>query len=267
MTTAKILALCNQKGGVGKSTTAYHLARAATQAGMACLVIDLDPQGNLTNVATADPVPEDAPSIADALSARSRDHLDDIIVPGLWPGLEIAPTVGEALALVRDELVIAGAGRERRLVNEINACTRDFDLIILDCPPSLDQLTINALTAADTVAIITQARLWSTNGLVRLAQTVREVRSAYNPNLTVGGIVINAHETNTRAGRHWHDELAASTSQTGIVLLAPPIPKRTLIADSCEASQALDEQGNLGAELAEIYAEHLATLIGDTSCR
>ncbi|MBD3689781.1 ParA family protein [Nanchangia anserum] len=257
-----VMALCNQKGGVGKSTTAYHLARAGVVAGMSVLVVDMDPQGNLTNVASKELLAETAPGVADVLSARTRLGLGDVIVPGLWEGLDVAPTMGESLALVRDELVIAGAGRERRLTDELGRVGAGYDLVLIDCAPSLDQLTINALTAADVVVVVTQARLWSANGLVRLLDTVHLVREAYNPRLRVGGVIVNAHETLTRSGRHWHDELIAASQSADLALLAPPIPKRTLIADACEASQALDEQGNLGAELAGIYTDHLATLMG-----
>src|SRR5680860_1683307 len=113
--TAMTFALCNQKGGVGKSTTTFHLARAGVLAGRRVLVVDGDPQGNLTSVAAAEPVEEDRAGLADALSARADETIRDVIVTGIWPGLDVVPTTGETLGYVRDELVIAGAGREGRL--------------------------------------------------------------------------------------------------------------------------------------------------------
>ena len=123
--TAQILALCNQKGGVGKSTTTFHLARAAVQAGRRVLVVDLDPQGNLTTSIAAETVDDDQAQLADALSSRAPETLRDVIVPGLWPGLDLVPTAGVTLGAVRDELVIAGAGRESRLREALQAFSGD----------------------------------------------------------------------------------------------------------------------------------------------
>ncbi len=113
--TARILALCNQKGGVGKSTTLFQLARAAVLAGRRVLAVDNDPQGNLTSNITAEEVDAEQAGLADVLSTRADDTMRDVIVPGLWPGLDVVPTSGASLGNVRDELVIAGAGREVRL--------------------------------------------------------------------------------------------------------------------------------------------------------
>src|SRR5690625_2035428 len=130
--TARILAVCNQKGGVGKTTTTYHLARAGIRAGKKVLVVDLDPQGTLTNIAAREELPEDSISIADVLSARGREPLAEVIVPGLWEGLDVAPTVGEGLGVVRDELVVAGAGREARLRDALSQAAQQYDLILID---------------------------------------------------------------------------------------------------------------------------------------
>ena len=120
-----ILAYCNQKGGVGKSTTVYHHARAAILAGLRVLVIDADPQGNITSVLTDD-MQEGDVGVADALSSRSSDNLADVLVPGIWEGLTVAPTVGDNLADVRNELVISSEpGRESRLRAQLAAIQAD----------------------------------------------------------------------------------------------------------------------------------------------
>ncbi|MFC4905577.1 ParA family protein [Kocuria oceani] len=261
--TTRILALCNQKGGVGKSTTTFHLARAAITAGQRVLVVDLDPQGNLTSVAAAEPVPEDQVGLADVLSSRAEETARDVIVSGVWEGLDVLPTTGEALGFVRDELVVAGAGREGRLREALTEVATDYDLILIDCAPSLDQLTINGLTAADAAVVVTQSKLWSANGLAHLLTTIDNVRRYYNPGLTVAGIIVNQHEEHTVAGRHWRQELQEAATARSLTVLTPPVPKRAAIADATEAARGLDEWGTSEATtLAGLYADYLTTLEG-----
>lgn len=255
-----VIAVCNQKGGVGKTTTTYHLARAGSVAGLRVLVIDMDPQGNLT-AALAPDLGEDVECVAHALSAREKTRLGGVIVDSVWDGVKLAPTTTDVLALVRDELVVAGAGRERRLADQLSECIDGFDVVLIDCPPSLDQLTVNALTAAIGVVVVTAARLWSASGLVRLSETVGQVKAAYNPRLAHLGIVVNAMEPGTRTGRYWHEELRVAAETAGMRLFAPAIPKRTLIGDTAESSLGLDEQGVVGRELAEIYSGYLEELL------
>lgn len=253
---ALTIAVANQKGGVGKTTATYHLARAAIRADKRILVIDLDPQGSLTNMAAREEVPDDALGVADVLSARTKEPLSDVIVEGVWDGMDVAPTVGETLAYVRDELVTAGAGRERRLYEAIGALGDAYDLVLIDCPPSLDQLTINALTAADGVVIVTQSKQASINGLVRLHETIVEVRKAYRPELTIAGVLVNQHEKNTVSGQTWLEEIRKS-----MPILEPPIPKAVVLSDAAEASVALDEYGTrTGQRLAEAFDTYLTTI-------
>ena len=261
--TTRILALCNQKGGVGKSTTTFHLARAAITAGQRVLVVDLDPQGNLTSVVAAESVPEDQVGVADVLSSRAEEGARDVIVPGVWEGLDVLPTTGETLGFVRDELVVAGAGREGRLREALAKVAADYDLILIDCAPSLDQLTINGLTAADAAVVVTQSKLWSANGLAHLLTTIDNVRRYYSPELSVAGIIVNQHEEHTVAGRHWRQELQEAATARSLTVLTPPVPKRAAIADATEAARGLDEWGTSEAALlASIYADYLITLEG-----
>lgn len=264
--TARIYALCNQKGGVGKSTTTFHLARAAVLANLRTLIVDLDPQGNLTSVAAADTVDEDQVGLADALSTRAEEGIRDVIVAGIWPGLDVVPTSGETLGFVRDELVIAGAGREGRLREALRPVLEDYDVILIDCAPSLDQLTINGLSAADGVVVVTQSKLWSANGLSHLLTTIDSVRTYYNPQLVVSGIVVNQHEEQTIGGRHWRNELQEAAAARSLAVLSPPMPKRAAIADATEAARGLDEWGTSDAvALGDIYAGYLTALHGARS--
>lgn len=264
--TAQIFALCNQKGGVGKSTTTFHLARAAVLRGQRVLVVDNDPQGNLTSVATAEPVGEDQAGLADVLSARAPETIREVIVAGVWPGLDVVPTSGVTLGSVRDELVIAGAGREVRLREALAGVAEDYDLILIDCAPSLDQLTINSLTAAQGVIVVTHSKLWSANGLAQLLDTIDSVRAYYNPVLRVAGMIVNQHEENTVSGKTWLEELNQAAQTRGLNVLSPPIPKRVVIADATEAAHGLDEWGSAeAAALGQIYANHLTSIEGALS--
>lgn len=257
----KVFAITNQKGGVGKSTTTYHLARAATLLGLKVLCVDIDPQGNLTSVLAPD-VEEGDEGLADALSSRSEATLEDVISSTIWDGVDLAPTTGEALGSVRDELVIAGAGRESRLRTALDSVKGNYDLILIDCAPSLDQLTINGLTAADHVLIVTQSKLWSANGLARLLGTVDSVREHYNSDLTISGILINQHEEKTLSGAHWYRELSEAADTRNLKVLTPPVPKRVAISDAHESGIGLDESPSKeGREMADLYTTHLTTIM------
>lgn len=251
----KTIAVANQKGGVGKSTTTFHLARAALLAGLRCLVVDLDPQGNLSASLVAEPLPDDAVGVADALSLRSDERLATVLVDTVWPGVDLAPTVGDNLALVRDELVVAGAGREGRLRAELTALAGDYDLALIDCPPSLDQLTINALTAADDIIVVTHSKLWSSTGLAHLLNTIRAVKEHYNPGLEIAGIVVNQHDATTTSGAHWLGELQAAAEERELAILGKPIPRRVVIADAVEASMGLDQWPTNTVEIEDQYRE------------
>ena len=261
--TARILALCNQKGGVGKTTTTFQLARAAVLAGRRVLVIDNDPQGNLTSDITAEPVGADEAGLADALSVRSPDTMRDVIVPGIWEGLDVVPTSGRALGSVRDELVVAGVGREVRLREALAQVRDDYDLILIDSAPSLDQLTINALSAADSAVIVTHSKKWSLDGLAQLLDTIASVKEYTNSALSVAGIIVNQHEERTVGGAGWLDELNAFAQTRGLRVIGRPVPKRVVIADATEAARGLDQWGSAEATaLGAIYAEHLTVIEG-----
>ena len=182
---------------------------------------------------------------------RSGSRIGDVAVP---PG-------GTALGSVRDELLIAEAGREGRLAAALSGVLEDYDLVLIDCAPSLDQLTINGLTAADGVVVVTQSKLWSANGLAQLLSTIEGVRGYYNSRLRVAGIIINQHEEQTVSGRTWRDEVRTAAESRDLHLLEPFIPKRVVIADATEAARGLDEWG--GAEalaLADLYDKNLSSI-------
>lgn len=258
---SRTLAICNQKGGVGKTTTTFQLARAAVRRGMSVLLIDNDPQGNLTRAATVEPVSPGQVGLADVLSDRTAETLNDVIVEGVWPGMDVVPTVGETLGAVRDELVIAGAGRESRLRQAIRGLNEGYDLIIIDCAPSLDQLTINAFTAADEALIVSEAKLFATDGLAKLLATIETVQQSYNEGLQVAGVVMNSHQGETVSGRTWLKEVRHALDERSLVVFEPPIPRRVVISDATEAGKGLDEYGTSTATgLGSLYLDLIDSL-------
>ena len=147
------------------------------------------------------------------------------------------------LGYLRDELVIAGAGREGRLREALSAVAGDYDLILIDCAPSLDQLTINGLTAAQGVIVVTHSKLFSTNGLAQLLDTIDSVKQHYNPTLIVAGVIVNQHEEQTVSGRTWLDELHTAAENRGLTVLNPPIPKRSSSATPSKPRMASTSGG------------------------
>jgi chromosome partitioning protein len=255
--TANVFAFINQKGGVGKTTTMFHLARAAVLSGKSVLAVDMDPQGN-TTLAACGSLPEDTPGLADVLVARDPMTIEDVMIPGCWDGLSVVPTVGESLGYVRDEMVISGVGRERRLLEALKPELDKFDTIFIDCAPTLDLLTINALTAATSAVIVTETKLFSASGLQKILKTVETIKTSYNASLNVAGLIINKHEEKTVSGKQWLEDI-----QQMHPVAFPVIPKSVAISDSQEAGRGLDQwPSDKSASLLDMYLDHFRALEG-----
>lgn len=264
----KTICLCNQKGGVGKTTTCFHLADAARRAGLRVLVVDMDPQGNITRALSHDELSEDAPSMPQVLSYRTPHTMPAVIVAGEWPGVDVAPTVGDSLAVVRDELLLRGQRSEQRLADALKDVDRSaYDLALIDCPPAIDLLTQNSMTASDAALIITHSRYFSITGLSRLLNTLSVVKKYYNPALAIAGIVVNQHEDVTTQGRYFADELRDLAAAERIPIYEPLVPKRVVIADAAEGGHSLTEaKTREDRQLAEIYDSFVRLLMeGPTS--
>jgi chromosome partitioning protein len=178
---------------VGKTTTVVNLGACLAQAGFRTLIIDLDPQGNATSGLGIDRRAL-AISVYDALV--DRHPIEEIAVGTQVPGLDIVPSVA-ALSGAEIELVPL-PGRERRLSASLAGVAGEYDRILIDCPPSLGLLTINALTAADGVLIPIQTEYYAMEGLSQLVNTIRLVRNALNPRLEIEGVVLTMFDGRTR---------------------------------------------------------------------
>ncbi len=191
----KVSACTNQKGGVGKTTTVVNLAAYLALSGHRTLVIDLDPQGNATSGLGLDPRSGE-PSVYDALIGRTP--LEEVIVASGVEHLDVAPS-SAALAGAEVELV-ALPSRERRLEAALAGVANEYERVLIDCPPSLGLLTINALTAADGVIVVVAPGYFELDSIVQISKTITEVQELFNPALKLLGYLFTKSDpTNNSA--------------------------------------------------------------------
>lgn len=259
--TAKICTLFNQKGGVGKTTTTYFLADAANARGLKTLIIDTDPQGNLTSATTKQELPDDYAGLADVLTHRSDIELVDVVTKTTWGNVDLIPAgPGRFLSLVRDELIITTTGRENRLKKALGQLKEQYDLILIDCPPSIDMLTVNALVASNALVVVTEAAKWSVDGIAELLTTVESVQDNYNRDLKISGLVINLYDKATNKSRYWFHQVETGAKQLGLSVYYPPVPKAVRLVKLTESARSL--QASADDPIAKIYDNYLTKLLG-----
>lgn len=191
---ARIIAVVNQKGGVAKTTTTIHLGAALAEQGKRVLLVDLDPQGH---------VGESFGLVTDDLQVEMSDVIEgskrmtDVIIPQIRPNLDLAPS---NIRLSDMELTLVNVRfREYKLQKALDGVAKMYDFILLDCPPSLGLLTVNALIAAREVLIPVASEYFSMLGLSRLLRTVENLKAEANPNLHVLGVVHTRHKRTNHA--------------------------------------------------------------------
>ncbi len=201
---ARTIAVVNQKGGVGKSTTTVNLGASLAMLGHRVLLVDIDPQGNTTSGLGVDKrsVTRDVYALLLEDSALGEVKLGTEVA-----GLDIVPAT-TGLAGAEIELVPV-LSRETRLKRALDPVRNDYDYIFIDCPPSLGLLTLNALTAADEVLIPVQAEYYALEGLSQLTAVVSRVRDALNPNLRIAGVLVTMFDGRTRLALEVLDEVVA----------------------------------------------------------
>jgi chromosome partitioning protein len=228
-----IIACANQKGGVGKTTTVISLGAYLALSGRRVLLVDLDPQGNATSGLGIDRAALDA-SVYDVLLADRP--LDETVVASAVSGLDVLPSQ-RSLAGAEVELVPI-SGRERRLKQVLDGADLRWDIILLDCPPSLGLLTVNALTAAHSVLVPLQCEYLALEGLSQLMATIELVRQHLNPGLSLIGVVLTMHDGRT--------SLAADVTQEVRHHLGPAVfdtivPRSVRLAEAPSYGQAIPQ--------------------------
>ena len=248
----KIIAIANQKGGVGKTTTAINLSSCLAEKGKKVLTIDLDPQGNTTSGL-----------------GMEKDKLENSIYELMLGECSISEvmlkTEIENLSILPSNVNLAGAeielignnDREYILKNEVDYIKDSFDYIIIDCPPSLNMLTINAMTTANTVLVPIQCEYYALEGLSQLIYTINLVQERLNPNLKMEGIVFTMYDARTNLSLQVVENVKNNLSSTNIYRTIIPRNIRLAEAPSHGMPINLYDKKSTGAESYRLLAEEV----------
>ncbi len=235
----RVFVVANQKGGVGKTTTAVNVAAALSQQGWRVLLVDLDPQGNASTALSVDH-DEGTPGVYDVLIGGTP--ISDVVVESKHlPGLYVVPaTIDLAGAEIELVSLVARETRLRRALDahldEMSSRSQRYDYVFLDCPPSLGLLTVNALSAAFELFIPIQCEYYAMEGLGQLLRTLEQIREHLNPRLRVGAIVLTMYDARTRLAQSVADEVRR---HFGDQVLRTAIPRSVRISEAPSHGQTV----------------------------
>ncbi len=229
---SRVIAIANQKGGVGKTTTAINLGASLAVAEHRTLVIDIDPQGNATSGLGVERT-EDLATIYDVL-VEGRAVEQAILREVHFPYLDLVPSTRD---LVGAEIELVEAGERERILRRALEPVRDaYDYILVDCPPSLGLLTLNTLTAADSVMIPIQCEFYALEGLSQLLNTIRLVQKGLNPTLEIEGVLLTMYDRRLNLSRQVADE---AREYFGPKVYRTSIPRNVRLAEAPSFGQPI----------------------------
>jgi len=237
----RVVAVLNQKGGVGKTTVSLGLASAAAVAGHRVLVVDLDPQGSSTWVLGIDPTAVEVSS-ADVLS---RTPASKAMIPSAWGG-EVWVIPASPRLLPRDH-----GGNATRLRDALAEVSDQFHAVLIDCPPSLGALSTNGLSAADHAVIVVEPSALSLRGIGAVADLVDEVWDSHNPSLELAGVIVNKVPAVSGEADRRYDELTRIVGKRAI--WQPTIPQRVIVNQAIGDRRPIHAYGARSSEVSEAF--------------
>lgn len=256
---AYVLALCNQKGGVGKTSVTLGLADVLARQGRRVLLVDADPQANATanlDVHTPEFTLNDVLTVDPVTRSVQAGVLGEAVVPAGEAWGDVAVVASELSLAAREQ--DQDLGREYRLRVAMEGTLDAWDVVLIDCPPSLGQLTVNALTAADAALLVTEPRAASVEGLAQMIRTLSTIRQHFNPDLRLAGVLVNRHRPDRRDRVEWVEQLRADYAEH---LLEPFLPERELVALAASAAAPLTSFGTRGRDVVEALSALAARLL------
>jgi len=250
----KAIAIFNQKGGVGKTTTNINLAACLALNGKKILIVDIDPQGNTTT--------------GMGISKKNLEYTSyDLLVDDIKPELVIMPTSVEGLDIIPASVNLAGAevemvqieGREKRLKKALDKVKKNYDYIFIDCPPSLGLLTINSLTAVDSVLIPIQCEFYALEGVSQLMSTIELVKKGFNPSLEIQGVILSMFDGRTNLSIQVVEEVKKYFKNK---VYTTVIPRNVRLAEAPSYGMPITEYdpASKGAEAYREFAEEFLEL-------